>query len=166
MHLLTKLLKKIFNRTVVCIIGIHIQISYLVIIFLTFGTLYTYSYFIFVGIAVVLSLYIYNTDINPSYKMAWMFVILSFPIFGVMFYIFFGNSHSGDRLRKRMMQYDDEARLLLPQNEDILSALQRDNPPAEKQANYLYTYGGYPVYANTKTTYFPIGEAKFAAMIE
>ena len=98
--------------------------------------------------------------------MAWMFAILSFPIFGVMFYVFFGNSHSGDRLRKRMTQYNDEARLLLPQNNELMSALHRDNTAAEKQAKYLYNYGGYPVYANTKTTYFPIGEAKFAAMIE
>ena len=105
-------------------------------------------------------------DINPSYKKAWMFAILSFPLFGVMIYQFYGNSHSGDRLRKRMTQYNDEARLLLPQNNELMSALHRDNTAAEKQAKYLYNYGGYPVYANTKTTYFPIGEAKFAAMIE
>ena len=166
MHFLTKLLKKIFNRTAVCVIGILLQLTYLVVIFLSFGTQYTYSYFAFVLLGVILSLYIYNMDINPSYKMAWMFAILSFPIFGVMFYVFFGNSHSGDRLRKRMTQYNDEARLLLPQNNELMSALHRDNTAAEKQAKYLYNYGGYPVYANTKTTYFPIGEAKFAAMIE
>ena len=166
MHFLTKLLKKIFNRTTVCVIGILLQLTYLVVIFLSFGTQYTYSYFAFVLLGVILSLYIYNMDINPSYKMAWMFAILSFPIFGVMFYVFFGNSHSGDRLRKRMTQYNDEARLLLPQNNELMSALHRDNTAAEKQAKYLYNYGGYPVYANTKTTYFPIGEAKFAAMIE
>ena len=96
------------------------------VIFLSFGTQYTYSYFAFVLLGVILSLYIYNMDINPSYKMAWMFAILSFPIFGVMFYVFFGNCHSGDRLRKRMTQYNDEARLLLPQNNELMSALHRD----------------------------------------
>ena len=146
MHFLTKLLKKIFNRTTVCVIGILLQLTYLVVIFLSFGTQYTYSYFAFVLLGVILSLYIYNMDINPSYKMAWMFAILSFPIFGVMFYVFFGNSHSGDRLRKRMTQYNDEARLLLPQNNELMSALHRDNTAAEKQAKYLYNYGGYPVY--------------------
>ena len=166
MHFITKLLKKIFNRTTVCVIGILLQLTYLVVIFLSFGTQYTYSYFAFVLLGVILSLYIYNMDINPSYKMAWMFSILSFPIFVVMFYVFFGNSHSGDRLRKRMTQYNDEARLLLPQNNELMSAVDLDNTAAEKQAKYLYNYGGYPVYANTKTTYFPIGEAKFSAMIE
>lgn len=165
MHFLTKVLKKIFNRTVVCILGIIIQITYLVFIFLTFGTLYTYSYLVFLGIGAALSLYIYNTDINPSYKMAWIFVILSFPIFGVMFYIFFGNSHSGDRIRKRMMQYNDEARLHLPQDEIIMHRLHWDDYGVERQAKYLYNYGGYPVYSNTDTVYFPSGEEKFSEMI-
>ncbi len=163
---LNKILKKVFNRAVVCIIGILLQVAYLVMVFLTFGTLYTYSYFIFLGLGIALSLYIYNRDINPSYKMAWIFVILSFPLFGVMFYIFFGNSHSGDRLRKRMMQYSDEARVLLPQNDELMSKLHKDNSAAEKQVKYLYDYSGYPVYSDTSTTYFPNGEDKFAAMLE
>ena len=66
MRTLNKLLKKIFNRAVVCIIGIVLQVAYLVMVFLTFGTLYTYSYFIFLGLGIALSLYIYNRDINPS----------------------------------------------------------------------------------------------------
>lgn len=166
MRRLNKILKKVFNRAVVCIIGILLQVAYLVMVFLTFGTLYTYSYFIFLGLGIALSLYIYNRDINPSYKMAWIFVILSFPLFGVMFYIFFGNSHSGDRLRKRMMQYSDEARVLLPQNDELMSKLHKDNSAAEKQVKYLYDYSGYPVYSDTSTTYFPTGEDKFAAMLE
>lgn len=166
MRTLNKLLKKVFNRAVVCIIGILLQVAYLVMVFLTFGTLYTYSYFIFLGLGIALSLYIYNRDINPSYKLAWIFVILSFPLFGVMFYIFFGNSHSGDRLRKRMMQYSDESKVLLPQDDELMAALHRDDPAAEKQAKYLYDYSGYPVYSGTSATYFPTGEEKFAAMLE
>ena len=165
MHQLTKILKKIFNRTVVCIIGIIFQLSYLIFIFATFGSLYTYSYIVFAAIGIALSLYIYNRDINPGYKIAWIFVILSFPLFGVMFYVFFGNNHSGDRIRKKMGEYNDEARLLLPQNADLMSELHSDDSFAGKQAKYLFSYGGYPVYRNTEVTYFPIGEDKFAAMI-
>ena len=62
--------------------------------------------------------------------------------------------------------YNDEARLLLPQDEELMGELHQEDTAAEKQANYLFNYGGYPVYKNTKTTYFPIGEDKFASMIE
>lgn len=165
MNFLSKLLKRIFNRTVVCIIGIVIQVGYLVSLFWTLGTLYTYSYLVFEIIAVVISLLIVNSDMNPSYKIAWIIPILSFPIFGVMFFIFFGNSHSGDRLRKRMNRYNEEERLLLPQNDQLVQNLCDDVKAVEKHARYLYQYGGYPVYTNTSTTYFPSGEAKFETLI-
>lgn len=165
MNFLSKLLKRIFNRTVVCVIGIVIQVGYLVSLFWTLGTLYTYSYLVFEIIAGVIALLIVNSDMNPSYKIAWIIPILLFPIFGVMFYIFFGNSHSGDRLRKRMNRYNEEERLLLPQNDQLVQSLCDDVKTVEKHARYLYQYGGYPVYTNTATTYFPSGEAKFEVLI-
>ncbi len=165
MNFLTKLLKRVFNRTTVCIIGIVIQVFYLISLFWTLGTLYTYSYLVFELIGAVLTLTIVNSDINPSYKIAWIIVIMVSPIFGVMFFIFFGNSHSGDRLRKRMNRFNEEERLLLPQDERLIKNLRDDARTVEKQAKYLYNYGGYPVYTNTSTTYFPSGEAKFEALI-
>ena len=165
MNTLSKLTKRIFNRTVICIFGILLQIGYLVSLFMTLGTMYSYSYIVFVIVDIVLALYIINTDMNPSYKIAWMFVVLSVPIFGTMFYLCFGNSHSGDRLRKRMNRFNEESKLLLPQNNDLVRVLNEQNRIVEKQASYLFNYGGYPVYTNTSTTYFPIGEAKFERLI-
>ena len=162
---MSKLLKRVFNRTVVCILGILIQAAYLFFIFWTLGTAYTYSYFASVVLGIVMTIYIVNSDINPSYKIAWIIPLLVFPIFGVLFYLFFGNNHSGDRLRKRMNSYNNECKLLLPQNEELMKKLHSDTRVVEKQANYLYNYGGYPVYTNTTTTYFPLGEDKFVAML-
>ncbi len=164
MNWLVKLLKMIFNRTTVCIIGILIQIAYLVTLFWNLGTAYTYSYPAFVILGLIMTIKIVSSDINPSYKTAWIIVILTFPIFGVMFYVFFGNSHSGDRLRKRMNRYNEEERLLLSQYTDSLEKLADDSDGARKQALYLLSYAGYPCYQNTLTTYFPSGEAKFEAL--
>lgn len=166
MNFLVKLLQRVFNRTTVCIIGILFQVGYLISLFWTLGTLYTYSYLVFEIIAVVIVLLIVNSDMNPSYKIAWIIPILSFPIFGVMFFIFFGNSHSGDRLRKRMNRFNAEERLLLPQNDELVQSLCDDVRTVEKHARYLYRFGGYPVYTNTSVTYFPNGEAKFETLLK
>lgn len=165
MNWLVKLLKIIFNRTTVCIIGIVLQVGYLVSLFWTLGTAYTYSYALFVVLGLCISIAIVNSDMNPSYKIAWIIVILTFPIFGVMFYIFFGNSRSGSRLRRRMNKYNEDERLLLTQKPESLEGLCGDSPDAKKQARYLLMYGGYPSYQNTSTEYFPIGEAKFEALV-
>ncbi len=165
MNWLVKLLKIIFNRTTVCIIGIIIQVAYLISLFWSLGTAYTYSYPAFVILGLIMTIAIVSSDMNPSYKIAWIIVILTFPIFGVMFYIFFGNSKSGSRLRRRMNQYNEEERLLLAQKPESLKGLWGDSSIAEKQARYMLMYGGYPSYKNTTTEYFPLGEAKFEALI-
>ncbi len=157
---------KIFNRTTVCILGILIQVAYLTSLFWTLGTYYTYSYVVFQLIGVALSVYIVSRDINPSYKIAWIIAILTFPIFGVMFYVFFGNSHSGDRLRKRMRHYSDFERKNLPQNEELFKKLSKESNSAAKQAEYLFRYGGYPLCSDTEITYFKGGEEKFEALIK
>lgn len=166
MRFIIKLLKGIFNRTTICVLGILIQITYLFSIFWTLGTVYTYSYVIFTIVGALIALLILNSDMNPSYKIAWIIPILLFPIFGVMFYLFFGNSHSGNRLRKKMNKYRDEERLLLRQNNSLMDELKNNEIDAERQANYLYSYGGYPVYTNTQTTYFESGEANFPIILE
>lgn len=166
MNWLVKLLKRIFNRTTVCIIGIVIQVGYLISLFWTLGTAYTYSYVVFVVIGLCMTIYIVSSEMNPGYKTAWIIVILTFPIFGVMFYIFFGNSKSGNRLRKKMNRYNEEEHLLLAQKQESLESLWSDSPNAEKQARYLLVYGGYPSYNNTAAKYFSLGEAKFETLIQ
>ena len=166
MNFITKLLKKIFNRAFVGILGILLQIGYLLSLFWELGTLYNYSYLVFQAIGVVISFFIVNSNINPSYKIAWIMTILTFPIFGVMFFIFFGNSRSGERLRKKMSEYQITEREKLMQNNEIADKLTEINEPVKKQADYLSEFGGYPVYEKTDTVYFPSGEDKFKAMLE
>lgn len=165
MSWLIKLFKKVFNRTTICVLGILLQIGYLISLFWTLGTAYTYSYTVFVVIGICMTIRIVNSEMNPSYKIAWITVILPFPIFGVMFYLFFGNSGSGKRLRKRMSRYNQEEHLLLAQKPESLESLWGDSVDAMKQARYLLMYGGYPSYQNTKTEYFPLGEAKFEVLV-
>ncbi len=166
MNFFLKLIKRVFNRTVICVLGIAVQVLYICSLFWSLGTMYNYSYLLFTVFGVILSLYIVNSDMNPSYKLAWILPILVLPIFGSVFYLFFGNDHSGDRLRKKMGRFNDESKLLLPQDNELIETLDKENRVVEKQANYLFRYGGYPIYQNTKTTYFPLGEAKFKTLVE
>ena len=166
MKLFTKIIKKIFNRAVICVLGILLQITYLVLILWQFGLPYTYSYLIFQITAIVISIFIVNSDINPSYKVTWIMTILILPVFGVLFYIFFESDNSSKKLRKKMNEYAFAEREKLTQNEEVFNKLLDIKEPIEKQANYLYNYAGYPIYENSETKYFPCGEDKFKAMLE
>ena len=113
-----KILKRIFSRLTICVIGIIFQVGYLMSIFWTLGTYYTYSYIIFEIVGIGLTLYIISSDMNPSYKIAWIIPILIFPVFGVMFFLFFGNSRAA-RISRRMNQFITRDRQTLLQNEDL-----------------------------------------------
>lgn len=161
--------KRIFNRTAVCVIGILIQLGYLIWLFWSFGTAYTYSYWILEAAAVLIAFTVVNSDKHPNYKISWMLPILIVPFVGVMLYICFGSGNSGEKLRQRMNRFNEEEHLLLPQKDNVILALESGDGVTKdiaKQANYLYKFGGYPVYANSDVTYFDSGEAKFAAMCE
>ena len=166
MNWFAKLFKILFSRTAVCIIGILFQLAYLMSVFWTLGTYYTYSYLIFEIIGILLTIYIISSEMNPSYKIAWIIPILVFPVFGVMFFLFFGNSGSKNRLFLRMSEFNEEERRLLPQNRELLDSIYADSPVIGKQASYLFDYGGYPVYTNTEVFYFPLGEDKFGVLAE
>lgn len=161
--------KRILNRLLVCIIGILIQLTYLIYLFWTFGTAYSYSAVIFNIASILITFALLNSDKHPTYKTSWMLLILIVPIIGIMFYLFFGSGNSGNKLREKMNLFNEEERLLLTQNTKVTELFDRECDDTEiksvsKLANYLYKYGGYPVYANSEVTYFPSGEAKFEAL--
>lgn len=164
MSILKRLMKKIFNRTTVCIFGIVVQVGYFASLCLGLGFCYNASYLVFQALGVIVSMFIINSDINSSYKIAWIFVIMSFPIFGVMFYIFFGNNSSGRKLRRKMSPYIRAERDLLSQSSFDENVLKNEPFSVYRQADYLKA-SGFSVYGGTKSVYLPSGEEKFSALI-
>ncbi len=91
MKIISTLQKLIFSRISMCAIGIVFQLAYLLALFGLLGSMFSYSYFIFVAVGFAAALYIMNKELSPGYKLIWVFVVLSFPVFGCMFYWFYGN---------------------------------------------------------------------------
>ncbi|MBQ4165940.1 MAG: hypothetical protein IJD85_06420, partial [Oscillospiraceae bacterium] len=73
MKLISTLKKIVFSRISVCALGIILQLSYLIAIFWTLGTMFSYSLFIFMLLGAALSLYIINSEISSAYKLIWVF---------------------------------------------------------------------------------------------
>ena len=57
-------------------------------------------------VAVVAALYMFGRNSNSAYKLPWLFLILAFPIFGVILY--FATGHSAFS-RRRISKYKSEA---------------------------------------------------------
>ena len=54
------------------------------------------------GLSLLVVLYIINKDDNPAYKLAWIIPILSFPLFGGILYLLFGDKRPTKHMRIQM----------------------------------------------------------------
>ena len=54
----------------------------------------------------------------------------------------------------------------IKETKELLNQLRNESVEASKQANYLWKYGGYPCYTNTKTTFIKSGEDYHQHLLE
>ncbi|MFR4977398.1 MAG: PLDc N-terminal domain-containing protein [Butyricicoccus sp.] len=116
-------------------------------------------------ISAVMVIWLVRKYDNPAYKIPWIVLILLFPIFGGLFYLLWGNTpFNRARARHRQtLQYPDfSGAPAVPASEALSVAL----PRHMRGARYIENESAMPVWADTVTNYYPIGEKQFAAMCE
>ena len=160
-----KILKILFGRLGTTIIIMILQILVLVLPILVLSDKYVYVNIFFKILSIVMVIAIVNSKSNPMYKLIYTMVILIFPVFGGLFYLLITRQSSTKALSKRINYLTKSTFDFLQQDQDILKEI-KDNMSIYKNVVYLNNYGKYPVYKNTDVTYFPVGEAKWDAMIK
>lgn len=161
-----KLLNLLFHRAVLVAAAIVMQVAALILMINRFSAYFSVFYGITLAASIVAVLAIANGKGNAGYKIAWIILILSFPIFGGLFYLMFGGSRMGTYLKKRMDSMRQQLIDALPPDDSILEELNEENPDAARQVHYLMHYAHCPPYKNTFTKYLPLGEDKFEALVE
>lgn len=161
-----KFIKLLSQKAGITVVSFLIQIALIVV-----GVIYAASYFWWVWIlsefiSFVICLYIVSRDINPSYKLSWCVLLLLAPAFGGLVYLFIGRQHTPRRVRKRLKRASDVSQVLLNMtNAQLLSSRASLNPTGSTCADLVLNAGSYPVYGNTATKYYPLGDVLFPDMI-
>lgn len=102
---------------------------------------------------------------NPAYKIPWIVLILLFPIFGGVFYMLWGNTpfnRARTRHRHTLRQPDFSGAPEPPVCDELAATLPRHT----RGARYIENESAMPVWGDTVTTYYPVGEKQFVAMCE
>ena len=160
------MLRIAFSRTAIIVVALLLQ---LFVFFASFYWLKDYStvvYAAFVLLGAVTVVHILNEENNASFKIAWIIPVLVIPVFGTVLYIYINLQPGTKRIHKKLTKIEDEIRPYLAQNKETVQELQEQSAGEKGIADYLYHADNYPVYAGCKMKYYPIGEAKFADMIE
>ncbi|MDO4600399.1 MAG: cardiolipin synthase [[Ruminococcus] gnavus] len=160
------LLSILFGRTTLILFLVVIQL----LIMLGLATILNdYAVYVYGGltlIGAVIVIYIINERGNPAFNMTWMLLILIFPAFGCLFYIWvksqLGTRYIGKRLRRLRL---DTARYM-QQDPGIIESLRESKPSNANLAHYMQYQLGFPTYQNTSAQYFACGEEKFPVLLE
>ena len=160
-----KLSSFLFQRSVIVALLILLQAVVLLVPMAWASSYYVYVYWACVVLSLLAVLVIIRRQTDPGYKIGWIIPILLFPMFGWLVYLLCGGNKLSARMRRKMQGMD---RTMLEQLEGDykshkLAAMGAD---AVNQARYLERYARCPVYSNTWTRYFPLGDDVFPVMLE
>ena len=115
---------------------------------------------------VLMFFHLFNSDMDATGKLTWMFLLAVIPIPASIF-LWFTEKDVGHRTLKRMVQQRiDESRDLLHQDPEVLRDPEIESSGTDDLCRYLNRSGSFPLYARTETKFFPQGEDKFAALLE
>ncbi|MCH5345265.1 MAG: cardiolipin synthase [Acetatifactor sp.] len=110
--------------------------------------------------------YLFNSEMDSSAKLTWMFMLALVPLPAAIF-LFFTKTNAGHRkIKQREKQIIAESKNMIRQPENVMCELEEDHSGTEDLAAYMNRSGCFPIFDKTQVTYFPLGEKKFAAMLE
>ncbi|MBQ8383230.1 MAG: cardiolipin synthase [Clostridia bacterium] len=133
---------------------------------LRLGDFIRYANLILQIFSLLMVFYIAQKDTKASFKLAWAVPILLFPLFGGLIYLFFGTKSPTLGMRKKLECSHAALQESIPDSSAVIEEIAVDNTAAGGQMRYLQKTGGFPVYQNTETRYFPQGEDLFGAILE
>lgn len=164
-NLIPNVIKKLFQRVVIVGICILAQAGYFLLAIWKFQEQNQWFYLALMLLSVFVGLVVITKNTNPAYKIAWLVPIIAFPVFGGLFYMILGGNRISRRQRKKMQGIEESLRQHLPQNPETAKALAHRDVGAGLQSRYIQSVAGCPVYGKTETTYFPLGDDAFPAML-
>ena len=101
----------------------------------------------------------------PEFKISWMALFMIMPVQGGLLYLLWGDHRPAYRLRRKLERAGQRIRPLRTGPEAPYMVLEGLDPRAARTAAYLHEQGGFPLYDDTETTYYPSGEAMLPDML-
>jgi cardiolipin synthase len=155
----------VFRRRIFVIALLLIQIGFLFVLIAGSRMAFRYANWVLNILSVFVCLRILNKKEKSAFKLTWIFLIMLFPIFGGLFYVFFYTQSNPRKLRRQIEAENRRYKPFFGLPGDVLPELKEAQENCLPQVRYLQEYAGFPVYRHTQTEYFPSGEAFFEKLL-
>ena len=159
-------LRMLFGRTTIVVALILLQ-AY--VLYLMLVAAIDVSQYIHMGLTVLsfcIFVSIVNSDMNSSFKIAWVTPILVFSVFGGLFYLYCELDLGKRRLRKKTLKIEDIISSHLIIDEKQQKKFREEAPDESGMLEYFRCSGNAPAFPCEYAQFFPSGEEKIPRLIE
>lgn len=165
---LAKLGKLLFHRMIIVTTMILMQLAFYVVLFAVFRTSEYYHLFsgFLMALSVLVVLWIIGNRSNPGYKIGWIIIVLVCLPFGSIAYLLLGGNRLSKYNQRRLKLMERKVRQNLGPDcgkSAVLAELAGED--AGCMARYLERTAYCPVYGNTRTKYYPLGDDCFEDLL-
>ena len=165
-------MKKIFGRVLIVMPAILLQgLWYYVILVLLNNLFFGYLGYILNALLSILAVVFVSMLVTQrdesSYKLLWVIVILSMPIFGTFLYFWLGNKNTSKKLKKKLKQSSSLLQKL-PDDESLeyIENIKKQNLRIGQTLEHVSHTAGFPIVKNDTSKYYSFGEKMFMDMCE
>lgn len=161
-----KLLRFLFSRLALTILVLLVQFAILLFLFYYLSSLGPWIYFSMILLSVIIVIWILSKNEKPTFKMTWVLLIMLIPIFGGLFYVFWGNKRLPRNVRERSADFSNRTLREEVRNAKILTQLCEEDEDCAAVARYIDQHAGFPLWTKTEAEYYPLGDNKFPRLVE
>lgn len=154
----------LFGRTAIIFILLLGQVILLFGLFARWQN-FTYAYGGSFLLSIIMALYLINHPLNSTSRQTWLILVLLVPVVGTMLYLYVEMDLGHRLVRERLAKIQRDSSRYLSQQEKLMKQIQAEEPDLCGLSSYMLHHGGYPIYDSTLIDYYPLGEAKFKAML-
>lgn len=153
-----------FLRVVVIALMVMAQILVIVLLPFRLGTGTAFWYFVLEIGSVIAIVTLINRNQSPSYRMAWISIVMLLPISGFfMFYLWGRPSGRKKKLDTHIMRQISYGRKFLVQDREIWEEYIEHNPVSGRMVKYMSSEG-FALTAGNDVEFFPMGEDAFESI--
>lgn len=156
----------LFSKIVIVSLLIIVQMLFLLAVIILLGDHFVWIYTTLMLLSIAIVIWLINKSENPAYKLAWVILILAFPLFGGLFYLMFGNKGMPKKLARRIRAVEKGAHRICSPGGPLVQELEQLDSRCAAISNYITRTTGAPLWKNTSSEYFPIGEDMWRRMLE
>ncbi len=168
MRLVDKVVTKrmVVNRLIVtAIIGL-LQMILFFVLFARFIEVVAFTSVILFFLSFTFVIYLAGNEEPSSYKISWIIIITVLPLMGALLYLLFGEKKQSRFLKESIDNSVQDIIPLLKKDKNVEERFKSLDYRAYTSSRYLLRVTHYPVFTNTKTKYYSLGEHYYEDMLK